>query len=40
MMFLVQVLEPPMLPFIFLTAINYFVPIPAGGTVWVAISLA
>lgn len=28
MMFLVQVVEPPMMAFIFLTAINFFVPVP------------
>ncbi len=30
MMFLVQVVEPPLMAFIFLTAINYFIPIPAA----------
>ena len=39
MMFLVQVVEPPMMAFIFLTAINYFVPIPAAYQIWVAIGI-
>lgn len=39
MMFLIQVVEPPMMAFIFLTAINYFIPIPANMTVWVAIGI-
>ncbi|MDD2452670.1 MAG: APC family permease [Synergistaceae bacterium] len=39
MMFLVQVVEPPLMAFIFLTAINYFIPIPAGMAKTVAIGL-
>lgn len=39
MMFLVQVVEPPMMAFIFLTAINFFIPIPAHMTIWVAIAI-
>lgn len=39
MMFLVQVVEPPMMAFIFLTAIHYFIPIPEGATVWGAIAI-
>lgn len=39
MMFLVQVVEPPMMAYIFLTAINFFVKIPDGMTVWVAIAI-
>ena len=39
MMFLVQVVEPPMMAFIFLTAISYFVPIPADVAKFVAIAL-
>ncbi|OQB24321.1 MAG: GABA permease [Firmicutes bacterium ADurb.Bin182] len=39
MMFLVQVVEPPMMAFIFLTAINYFIPVPAMMAVWVAIGI-
>lgn len=39
MMFLVQVVEPPMMAFIFITAIGYFVPIPQGATVWIAIAI-
>lgn len=39
MMFLVQVVEPPMMAFIFITAISYFIPIPAGATIWIAISI-
>ena len=38
MMFLVQVVEPPMMAFIFITAINFFYPIPSGAVTWVAIS--
>lgn len=39
MMFLIQVVEPPMMAFIFITAISYFVPIPAGATTWIAIAI-
>lgn len=39
MMFLIQVVEPPMMAFIFITAVNYFVPIPAELTVWIAIGI-
>ena len=39
MMFLVQVVEPPMMAFIFITAIGYFVPIPQGMSVWIAIAI-
>lgn len=39
MMFLVQVVEPPMMAFIFITAIGYFVPIPQQATVWIAIAI-
>lgn len=39
MMFLVQVVEPPMMAFIFITALNYFIPIPANMVVWVAIGI-
>ncbi len=39
MMFLVQVVEPPMMAFIFITAIGYFVPIPKGMEVWIAIAI-
>lgn len=39
MMFLVQVVEPPMMAFIFITAIGYFVPIPEGMSVWIAIAI-
>jgi APA family basic amino acid/polyamine antiporter len=39
MMFLVQVVEPPMMAFIFLTAINFFIPIPASLAMWVAIAI-
>lgn len=39
MMFLVQVVEPPMMAFIFITAIGYFVPIPKGAEVWIAIAI-
>lgn len=39
MMFLIQVVEPPLMAFIFITAINYFVPIPPGMVVWVAIGM-
>lgn len=39
MMFLVQVVEPPMMAFIFITAINFFIPIPSSMTVWLAIAI-
>lgn len=39
MMFLIQVVEPPMMAFIFITAIRYFVPIPAGVAPWIAIGI-
>src|SRR5665648_26999 len=39
MMFLVQVVEPPMMAFIFLTAVNFFIPIPANMAIPVAISI-
>lgn len=39
MMFLVQVVEPPMMAFIFITALSYFVPISAAASVWVAIAI-
>ncbi len=39
MMFLIQVVEPPMMAFIFITAISYFVPIPAGASPWIAIAI-
>lgn len=39
LMFLVQVVEPPMMAFIFITAINFFIPIPANMTMWIAIGI-
>lgn len=39
MMFLIQVVEPPMMAFIFITAINFFIPIPSNMVVWVAIGI-
>ena len=39
MMFLIQVVEPPMMAFIFITALNFFIPIPANMVVWVAIGI-
>lgn len=39
MMFLIQVVEPPMMAFIFITAINYFVPIPTDIMIWIAIGI-
>lgn len=39
MMFLVQVVEPPMMAFIFITALNFFIPIPSDMMVWVAIGI-
>ena len=39
MMFLVQVVEPPMMAFIFLTALKYFVPIQPSAEIWIAIAI-
>ena len=39
MMFLIQVVEPPMMAFIFITALNYFIPIPTNMVVWIAIGI-
>lgn len=39
MMFLIQVVEPPMMAFIFITALNYFIPIPSNMVVWIAIGI-
>lgn len=39
MMFLIQVVEPPLMAFIFITALNFFIPIPAYLTVWIAIGM-
>lgn len=39
MMFLIQVVEPPLMAFIFITALNWFIPIPAAMTVWIAIGM-
>ncbi len=39
LMFLIQVVEPPMMAFIFITALNFFVPIPSNMVVWVAIGI-
>lgn len=39
MMFLIQVVEPPMMAFIFITAINFFIPIPSNMVMWVAIGI-
>lgn len=39
LMFLIQVVEPPMMAFIFITAFNFFIPIPAGLQMWVAIAI-
>lgn len=39
MMFLIQVVEPPMMAFIFVTALNFFIPIPANMVMWVAIGI-
>lgn len=39
MMFLVQVVEPPMMAFIFITAIGYFVPIPSSMNLPIAIGI-
>ncbi len=42
MMFLVQVVEPPMMAFIFITAADFFVPglIPPSMNIWIAIGTA
>lgn len=39
MMFLIQVVEPPMMAFIFVTALNFFIPIPSNMVMWVAIGI-
>ena len=39
MMFLIQIVEPPLMAFIFITAINWFVPIPPHMVTWVAIAI-
>lgn len=39
MMFLIQVVEPPMMAFIFITAVSYFVPIPTNIVIWIAIGI-
>ncbi|NLJ97716.1 MAG: APC family permease [Tissierellia bacterium] len=39
MMFLIQIVEPPLMAFIFITAINWFIPIPPNMTLWVAIGI-
>jgi len=39
MMFLIQVVEPPMMAFIFITAINFFIPIPANMMMWIAMGI-
>jgi len=39
MMFLIQIVEPPLMAFIFITAINWFVPIPENMVTWVAIGI-
>lgn len=39
MMFLIQVVEPPMMAFIFITAFQFFVPIPKGAQMWIAIGI-
>lgn len=42
MMFLIQVVEPPMMAFIFITAADFFIPgvIPPSANIWVAIGTA
>ncbi len=42
MMFLVQVVEPPMMAFIFITAAEFFIPgaIPSSWNIWIAIGTA
>ena len=39
LMFLVQVVEPPMMAFIFITVVKFFVPIPDSAGVWIAIGV-
>lgn len=39
MMFLIQVVEPPMMAFIFVTALNFFIPVPQEMVMWVAIGI-
>lgn len=39
LMFLIQVVEPPMMAFIFISALNFFIPIPSDMMVWVAIGI-
>ena len=39
LIFLIQVVEPPMMAFIFITALNYFIPIPSNMVIWVAIAI-
>jgi APA family basic amino acid/polyamine antiporter len=39
LMFLVQVVEPPMMAFIFITALKFFIPIPPNMVVFVAIGI-
>lgn len=39
MMFLVQVVEPPMMAFIFITALNFFIPIPMAMYPYLAIGV-
>lgn len=39
LMFLIQVVEPPMMAFIFITALNFFIPIPTNMVVWIAIGI-
>ncbi|MFA5577449.1 MAG: APC family permease [Tissierellaceae bacterium] len=39
MMFLIQVVEPPMMAYIFVTALNFFIPIPPNMVMWAAIGI-
>lgn len=39
LMFLIQVVEPPLMAFIFITAINFFIPIPSNMITLVAIAI-
>ena len=39
MMFLVQVVEPPMMAFIFITALTHFIPIPTEYHIYIAIGI-
>lgn len=39
MMFLIQVVEPPLMAFIFITALNYFIPVPPSMAIWIAIGI-